>query len=429
MKYSSLYGGKVEVIPKVPVQSLEDFSIWYTPGVADVSLEISANCDESFRLTNRWNTIAVATNGTRVLGLGDIGPEASLPVMEGKALIFKYLGGVDAFPLPINASDPDKFIEVIKCVEPAFGGINLEDVRSPDCFYILERLTEELKIPVWHDDQLGTASATLAALINALKVVGKDPKEVEIVFFGAGASNIATANLLIRYGFDPGNMILIDSQGTLHPDRPDMDSLMLKNRWKYELAIKTNGRRVVGGLEEAVEGADVLIAASRPGPGVISRDHVSRMADSPIIFALANPVPEILPEEAYDAGAKIVATGRSDYPNQVNNSLIFPSVFRGALDVRATKITPEAMIAASRALAIFAQERGISETYIVPTMQEWEAYSRVAASVASELSSQGAARFPASYDEELERASKIISRARNLLESLISTGIVQRLSG
>ncbi|MDW8041770.1 MAG: NADP-dependent malic enzyme [Nitrososphaerota archaeon] len=419
VKYSRYYGGKVETIPKVPVRSLKDFAIWYTPGVAEVSRAIERNKDESFHLTNRWNTIAVITNGSRVLGLGNVGPEASLPVMEGKALIFKYLGGVDAFPLPVRAETPEKFIEVVKTLEPAFGGFNLEDISSPECFYILERLMAELEVPVWHDDQLGTAASTLAALINALKLTGRSVKGSRVVLFGAGAANIATAFLLERYGFDPGDLILIDTKGVLHPERDDMDSLMLKNRWKYELAIKTNRDRVKGGLEEALVDADILIAAARPGPGVIKKEHIKLMAKDAVVFALANPVPEIWPWEAKDAGAAIVATGRSDFPNQVNNSLVFPAVFRGALDVRSRGITYDTAIAASVELAKWAEEKGLNEDYIIPTMEEWEVFPRVAASVAKQLSDTKLARSPTSYEEELARAREIVERTRKVIDMLL----------
>ncbi|MCS7095368.1 MAG: NADP-dependent malic enzyme [Thaumarchaeota archaeon] len=419
VKYSRYYGGKVETIPKVPVRSLRDFAIWYTPGVAEVSRAIERNKEESFHLTNRWNTIAVITNGSRVLGLGNIGPEASLPVMEGKALIFKFLGGVDAFPLPVRAETPEKFIETVKTLEPAFGGFNLEDISSPECFYVLERLMAELQVPVWHDDQLGTAASTLAALISSLKLTGRSVKGSRVVLLGAGAANIATAFLLERYGFDPGDLILVDTKGVLHPERDDMDSLMLRNRWKYELAIKTNRSRVKGGLEEALIDADVLIAASKPGPGVVKKEHVKAMAKDPIVFALANPVPEIWPWEAKDAGAAIIATGRSDFPNQVNNSLVFPAVFRGALDVRSRGITYDTAIAAATELARCAEEKGLNENYIIPTMEEWEVFPRVAASVAKQLSDIKLARSPTSYEEELVRANEIVKRTRKVIEMML----------
>ncbi|NYR16098.1 NADP-dependent malic enzyme [Pyrobaculum arsenaticum] len=419
------YGGKISVIPKVPVRSIEDFVIYYTPGIAEVSRQIHKNPEMAFELTSRWNIIGVLTDGTRVLGLGNIGPEAAYPVMEGKALIFKYLGGVDAIPIPIRVRTPEEFIFVAKALEPALGGINLEDIESPKCFYLLDKLREELKIPVWHDDQQGTATATLAGLINALKLVGKKFSDVVIALIGAGASNIYTARILIKYGAKPGNLILVDSKGILHPERDDIDKMMLENPWKYKYAIETNAERRKGGIPEAMKGADVVIGASRPGPGVIKKEWVASMNKDAIVFALANPVPEIWPWEAKEAGAKIVATGRSDFPNQINNSLIFPAVFRGALDVRATTITDEMLIAAAEEVAKFAEEKGIHEEYIVPKMTEWEVYVREAATVAAMASSQRVARIPRSYNEELEIARSIISKSIKTLEILMREKIIE----
>lgn len=418
------YGGKISVMPKVPIRSLEDFAIYYTPGIAEVSRQISINQELAFELTSRWNIVGVITDGTRVLGLGNIGPEAAYPVMEGKALIFKYLGGVDAIPIPIRVKTPDEFIFVAKALEPALGGINLEDIESPKCFYLLDKLREELKIPVWHDDQQGTATATLAALINALKLVGKKISDVTIALIGAGASNIYTARILIKYGAKPGNLILVDSRGILHPEREDIDKMMIENPWKYKYAIETNAERRKGGIPEAIKGVDVVIAASRPGPGVIKKEWIATMNKDAIVFALANPVPEIWPWEAKEAGARIVATGRSDFPNQVNNSLIFPAVFRGALDVRATTITDEMLIAAAEEVAKYAEERGISEDYIIPKMTEWEVYVREAAAVAAMASAQKVARIPRSYKEELEIARSIIERSIKTVEVLMKEKII-----
>ncbi|MEM3539264.1 MAG: NADP-dependent malic enzyme, partial [Nitrososphaerales archaeon] len=381
LKYSLFYRGKIEIIPKVPIRDLNDLAIWYTPGVAAVSKAIENNKELSFDYTCRWNTIAIITDGSRVLGLRDIGPEASIPVMEGKALIYKYLGGVDAIPLPINAYDPDKMIEVIKSLQPAFGGINLEDIASPKCFYIFDRLREEMEIPIWHDDQQGTAGATLASLINSLKLTGRKLRGTKIVFFGVGAANIANARLIIKAGADPGDLILIDSKGIIYPEREDLDELKIKNRWKYELAIKTNKERISGDFVKAFDNADVLISASKSGPGVVKKEWISRMNDKAIVFTLANPIPEIWPWEAKDAGAYIVATGRSDFPNQVNNSLIFPSMFRGVLDVRAKAIVDDMVIVAAEELAKFAEEKGLNKDYIIPNMTEWEVYPRVACKV------------------------------------------------
>lgn len=419
------YNGKFATIPKVPITSMEDFAIYYSPGVAEVSRRISENVDLSFELTSRWNVIAVISDGTRVLGLGNVGPEAAYPVMEGKALIFKYLGGVDAVPLPIKARDADKFIEVVKALEPAFGGINLEDIESPKCFRILDKLSRELKIPVWHDDQQGTATATLAGLINATKIVGKKLREAQIALIGAGASNIYTARLLIAYGVKPGNIIMVDAKGILHPEREDMDRLMLENPWKYEYAIKTNAERRKGGIPEALRGADIVVAASRPGPGIIKKEWVTAMNKDPIVFALANPTPEIWPWEAKEAGAKVVATGRSDFPNQVNNSLVFPAVFRGLLDARAVTVTDEMLIAAAEELARYAEPK-LSEDYILPKMTEWEVYPREAAAVAAKASELGLARKPLSYREELNIAQEIIGRSIKTMEVLINAGIIQK---
>ena len=424
LKYSLLYGGKVEMIPKVPVRDLNDLSIWYTPGVAAVSEAIKNDRELSFDYTCRWNTIAIITDGSRVLGLGDIGPEASMPVMEGKALIYKYLGGGDAVPLPINAYEPDNMIEVIKSLQPAFGGINLEDIASPKCFYIADRLREEMKIPIWHDDQQGTAGVTLASLINSLKLTGRKLKGTKIVLFGVGAANIANAKLIIKAGADPGDLILIDSKGILHSGREDMDELKIKHRWKYELAMKTNREGISGDFVKAFDDADVLISASTPGPDVIKKEWIARMNKKAIVFALANPIPEIWPWEAKDAGAYIVATGRSDFPNQVNNSLMFPSVFRGVLDVRAKAITDDMIIVAAEELARYAEEKGLDRDYIIPTMTDWEVYPRVAARVGEKGIELGLARRRISKDEIYERATKIIKRSRKLLSSLIKAKVV-----
>ena len=422
------YGGKIETVPKVPVRRIKDFAIWYTPGVAEPSRRIHRDPDESFELTSRWNTIAVVSDGTRVLGLGNVGPEAAYPVMEGKALIFKFLGGVDAVPLVHRARDREKFLELLETIEPSFGGINLEDIESPKCFYILEEARKRLNIPVWHDDQQGTAAVTLAGLINAFKLVGKDMRKSRIVLFGAGAANIALYRLLRKYGVPAENIIVLDSKGVLHPDRPDIDKLMISHPWKYQIAIETKGGGLPPGapVEKAMEGADAIVAASRPGPGVIKKEWVAKMAKDAIVFAEANPVPAIWPWEAKEAGAKIVATGRSDLPNQVNNSLVFPAVFRGVLDVRATTITDEMAIAAAEELARYAEEKGLREDYIIPTMEEWDVYPREAAAVAVKAVEQGVARKTTTYKEELERAREIIGAARRKYETLWEKGLIPK---
>jgi malate dehydrogenase (oxaloacetate-decarboxylating)/malate dehydrogenase (oxaloacetate-decarboxylating)(NADP+) len=417
LEISQKYHGKIQVLPKVPIKGIDDFAALYTPGVAAVSKAIASNKDLSFELTYRWNVIAVVTDGTRVLGLGDIGPEAAMPVMEGKALLFKYLGGVDAVPLPIRTKDPDKIVETVKYLEPAFGGINLEDIESPKCFYVLEKLREIMEIPVWHDDQQGTAGATLAGLITALELTGRNPRDTRVLLFGAGAANIATARILNKFGIPYDNMIVTDSRGPLYRGRPDEEEMKVENPWKYELLKKTN-KDNVSSTEKAFDGMDVVIAASKPGPGVIKPEWIRRMNKDPIVFALANPVPEIWPDEAKKAGAKIVATGRSDLPNQVNNSLIFPAVFRGALDVRAKTITDEMVIAAARELAAYVREKGARDDYIIPRMTEWEVYPRVAAAVGVTAVSQGVARIRKTFEELHERAKAMLERTRRTLASM-----------
>ena len=424
-KLHKYYGGKIETIPKVPVRTLKDFAIWYTPGVAEPSMRIAKDPELSFEYTSRWNTIAIVSDGTRVLGLGKIGPEGAYPVMEGKGLIFKYLGGVDAVPLVHRARDPEKFLELLELIEPSYGGINLEDIESPKCFYILEEARKRLNIPVWHDDQQGTAAITLAGLINALKIVNKDIKDVRIVLVGSGAANVALYRLLKAYGADLKKITATDSKGILHPDRPDIDKLMVSNRWKYQIAIETEGGGKRGGVPEAMEGADVVIAASKPGPGTIKKEWVEKMAKDAIVFAEANPVPEIWPWEAKEAGARIVATGRSDFPNQVNNSLVFPGVFRGVLNVRAKTITDEMAIAASLEIARFAEEKGIHEDYIVPTMEEWEVYPRVATAVALKAIEQGLARKVMTRDEIYQMSLEIIKSTMEKYKLLYKNGLIK----
>ncbi|BCS93527.1 NAD-dependent malic enzyme [Metallosphaera sp. J1] len=417
VEISLKYQGKIEMLPKVPISSYEDFSVIYTPGVAEVVKEIAKDREKSFQLTSRWNNVGIITDGTRVLGLGNVGPEASLPVMEGKALLFKYLGGVDAFPLPLAVKDADAIVNVVSALEPSFGGINLEDIESPKCFYVLEKLQERMNIPVWHDDQQGTAGAVLAALINAMKLTGKG-LDSKIVIFGAGAANIATVRLLKAYGFDPKRMIVVDREGVLHAERRDLDSMMFNHKWKYEIAVTTNGFNITG-IDEAFKDADILISASMPGPNTISKRWIGLMKD-PIVFALANPIPEIYPSDALDAGAKIVATGRSDFPNQVNNSLIFPGVFRGVLDSRSSKVDDQMVIAGSEALAKYAEKKGISPTYIIPRMDEMDAYYELASAVAEKAVERGYARVKLSREEFRLMAKIKIEQSRNKIKAIQS---------
>lgn len=394
--------GKIEVIPKVPL-TRETLPLAYTPGVAEASREISRELEKVFEYTNRANTVAVVSDGSRVLGLGDVGPLGALPVMEGKALLFKAFGGVDAFPLVLAEKEPEKFIEVVKAVSPSFGGINLEDIASPKCFYILERLREELEVPVFHDDQQGTASVVLAGLINALKVVGKKLGEVSIALFGAGAAGFATLRLLVKAGVRPENVRVVE----LVDGKPRVltSDLPLEELFPYrgELLARTNGEGVEGGPAEALRGADVLISFTRPGPGVIKPEWIKGMADDAIVFPLANPTPEILPEEAKKAGARIVATGRSDYPNQINNLLGFPAIFRGALDVRARTITDGMVVAASRAMASLIEP---SEEEIIPSPFHSDVHPAVARAVAEEAMREGVARVKVKPEEVEERLRK-----------------------
>lgn len=427
IRYSGLYKGKINTMSKVPVRDLKDFSIWYTPGVAAVSLKIAANPDQSFDLTGRWNSVAILTDGTRVLGLGNVGPEAAMPVMEGKALIFNYLGGVNAVPIPMRVSSQDEFITVAKALEPSFGGYNLEDIESPKCFFVLEKLQKALSIPVWHDDQLGTASITLAGLINALRVSGRKIADTTVLLMGSGAANVAAAHLLFAAGFKPGNIIMSDSHGILEPERQDIDSLMINNPWKYQLAMSTNAERRKGQAENAFKGIDVVISAAKPGPNTIKREWISSMNDDAVVFALANPVPEIWPHVAVESGAKIVATGRGDFPNQINNSLVFPGVFRGILDAGARGVNFQIMVEASYEIANFVDQPNADR--IVPTMNEWELYPRVAAAVASKTVEMGLARKHDSKEGFLKTATEIIESNRDIYSRMIKEGLIKNYFG
>jgi len=427
MRLHPYYKGKIEVIPKVPVNSFKDFSIWYTPGVAEPCKAINKEKELVYEYTNKWNNIAVVSDGTRVLGLGDIGPEAGLPVMEGKAMLFKYLGGVDAVPICLGTKDPDEIIMACRWLQPSFGGINLEDISSPKCFYILEEMRKTFEIPVWHDDQQGTATVVLAGLINALDLVGKKMRDAKIVMVGAGAANIATERLITFAGVDPKNIVILDSKGTLHPDREDIYTEKDKNPYKWSLCVDTNKEGVVGGIPDALKGADVLISLSRSGPDVIKKEWIKDMNEDSIVFVMANPIPEIWPWEAKEAGARIVATGRSDFPNQINNSLGFPGIFRGTLDVRAKTITDEMCVAAAEGLASVAKEKGLTEEYIVPNMDEWEVYPKEAVAVGMTAINQGIARVRLTRDEIYERAEQMIKRARDTVMLLMKDGIIKNM--
>ena len=419
----SYYKGKIAVTPKCRVKDLRDFDVWYSPGVASPCRDIVKNPEKVYELTCKWNTVAVISDGTRVLGLGDIGPLAALPVMEGKALIYKYLGGVDAFPICLDTKDPDKFIETVLLLHPSFGGINLEDIAQPKCFDILDRLRKESPIPVWHDDQQGTATVTLAGLVNALKVVDKKIQDVKIVFMGAGASNIRISDIIFQAGANPKKCIMYDSKGSLHKNRNDInDNPTLKE--KANICRITNELCFDGPIDEALSGADVFIALSKPGPNSVQSDWISKMAKDSIVFVCANPVPEIWPWEAKKAGARIVATGRSDFPNQVNNSLGFPGIFRGALDVKARTITDEMCIAAAMELAKTAEDKGLSDDYIIPTMDEWEVFPREAAAVGTKAIEQGIAEKVLTREELYKTAESIISKARQETKMLTEQGFI-----
>jgi malate dehydrogenase (oxaloacetate-decarboxylating) len=422
LKMHPFYKGKIEIVPKCVIRDVNDFAIWYTPGVAEPCKEINKNPDLAYEYTNRGNMVGIVTDGTRVLGLGDIGPLAGLPVMEGKALLFKYLGGVDAFPICLDTKDPDEFIRTVKLLTPSFGGINLEDIENPKCFYILEKLRAEMTIPVWHDDQQGTAAVTVAGLINALKIVNKKMDDAKITMIGIGAANVCIVRMLIKAGADPKKMIVVDSKGILNRKRDDIKAT---HKEKLEFCHSTNAENRDGGMEEAMKGQDVVIALSKSGPDTIEKAWISGMANNAVVFVCANPIPEIWPWEAKEAGARVVATGRSDFPNQVNNSVGFPAIFRGTLDVRATTITDEMCIAAAVELAKCAEDKGLRDDYLLPTMDEWEVFPREAVAVAKKAMEQGVARLKFSEKELFQMAEFKIKRARDEVGILMEKGIIE----
>ncbi len=424
MQLHPFYHGKIEVIPKCRIQDFNDFAIWYTPGVAEPCKEIQRHPFKVYDYTNKWNTVAVVSDGTRVLGLGDIGPEAGLPVMEGKSLLFKYLGGVDAYPLCLDTKDPEEIIRAVKWLKPSFGGINLEDIEKPKCFSILNRLRKEMDIPVWHDDQQGTATIVTAGIINALKIVGKPMDTALVSMVGAGAANIAIARVLIATGIQQKNIIMVDSKGILHHSRNDLEKEKEENPEKWQMCLKSNAEERIGGIAEALNQTDICIAASKPGPGTIKKEWVRSMANDSIIFATANPVPEIWPWEAQEAGARIIATGRSDFPNQINNSLGFPGIFRGTLDVRAETITDEMCIAAAYELAKTAEDQGIDDHFIVPTMDSWEVFPREAVAVGMKAISQGIARIKPTRQQLYDTALMLIKKSRDITHSLMKQGFI-----
>lgn len=363
--------GKIEVNCRVPLETAEDLSLCYTPGVAKACIEIQNKPEKSFELTRRFNTVAVITDGTAVLGLGDIGPEAGMPVMEGKCALFKKFGNVDAIPICIDSKDTDEIVKTITLISKSFGGINLEDIAAPRCFEIEKQLKEKLDIPVFHDDQHGTAIVTLAALINALKLVKKGKENVKIVINGAGAAGIAIAKLLIAFGVK--SIIICDSHGCIYKGRENL------NEAKKDIAEETNYSCTKGNLSEAIKGSDVFIGVS--APECVTKEMVKSMSENAIVFTMANPTPEIMPEDAKEAGAKIIGTGRSDYPNQINNVLVFPGLFRGILDKRTKEITTEMQLAAANAISECIPYEELRTDYIVPDVLD----KRVAKSVAEAI--------------------------------------------
>lgn len=376
--------GKLTVESKVPVNDAHHLSLAYSPGVAEPCREIHSNPETIYDFTMKGNLVAVVSDGTAVLGLGNIGPHAALPVMEGKAVLFKSFAGVDAFPICLDTTDVDEIVETVKRLSPTFGGINLEDIASPNCFEIEKRLKQELDIPVFHDDQHGTAIVTLAGLINALKVVGKKMSDIRVVANGAGAAGIAIIRLLLQVGVR--DVIMCDSKGAIYEGRP-----YGMNPIKEQIAQLTNQDKVKGDLADAMRGADVFVGVSVAG--AVTQEMVRSMNHHPIIFAMANPVPEIMPDTAKEAGAKVVGTGRSDFPNQVNNVLAFPGIFRGALDVRATQITDEMKIAAAYAIADLIPEQELSPDYVIPAPFDPRVAPKVASEVARVAMATGKARI------------------------------------
>ncbi len=414
LRLHALYRGKMQVALKCPIRDARDFSYWYTPGVAAPCRAISADPRKVWEYTNKSNFIAVVSDGSRVLGLGNIGPLAGLPVMEGKALLFKYLGGVDAVALCLGTQDQQEFVRAVQLLEPSFGAINLEDIAQPRCFRVLDELRKTMTIPVWHDDQQGSATALLAGLINAVKIVGKSIWTLKIAMVGMGAANFATYRLLKSYGVNPAQIVACDSRGVLHPNRRDIADRRDEFAEKWSVCVESNADRVSDGIQQALAGADVCIAFARSEPGVIQPQWIRAMARDPIVFACANPEPEIWPQDAIAAGARIVATGRGDFPNQLNNSLVFPGVMRGTLDARPKTISDEMTIAAAVELARCAEEAGLRDDAILPHMQDWRIVPRIAAATALKAQEQGLAGIVRSRDEWIREATERIREARGI---------------
>ena len=422
------YGGKIQTVPKAGVFGFNWFNVWYTPGVSKISTTIRDDNDTSFELSNRGNLVAVVSDSTRVLGDGDCTPPGGLGVMEGKAFLMKYLGGVDAVALCVDSkdengkNDPQKIIDFVKMCQHSFGAVNLEDISQPNCYKVLDTLREECDIPVWHDDAQGTACVTLAGLINALKLADKKIGDIKIAMLGAGASNSTIARFIITAGGDPKKMVLFDSKGGLHTGREDIKADQRFYR-KWELCQATNPDKI-DRIEEACKGADVLIALSTPGPDTVKPEWIKTMNNKAIVFVCANPIPEIYPYAAKEAGAFIVATGRGDFPNQVNNSIGFPGILKGALMVRAKKVTDNMAIAAAHSLADYAEKRGIDPENIVPTMDEAGVFAVEAADVAMQAIKDGVARVEMTWDEAFQKAKADIDYSRGMTKLVMDNGYI-----
>lgn len=423
------YQGKMQTVPKAGIWGFNWFNVWYTPGVSAVSTAIRDNNEASFQLSNRSNLVAVVSDSTRVLGDGDCTPSGGMGVMEGKAMLMKHLGGIDAIALCVDnrnqdgTPNPDKIIDFVKMLTPCVGAVNLEDISQPNCYKVLDVLRSECQIPVWHDDAQGTACVTLAGLLNALKLTNRNIENTKAVLYGAGASNTTIASFLLQSGLKLHNLIVFDSKGALHINRDDVKTNPSKFK-QWELAQKTNPD-CLETMEQAMTNADVLIALSTPGPNTIKAEWISLMNDKAIVFACANPVPEIYPYAAKEAGAYIVATGRGDFFNQVNNSLGFPGILKGALLVRAKKITDSMAIRAAHSLADFAEKRGIDKDNILPTMDETDVFAQEAADVAMQAIADGVAGLQVTWDAAYQQAKAEIENARAITRMMMQQGLIK----
>ena len=425
------YRGKIEVSPKIPLPSSDWFNLWYTPGISGVSTAIRDDSILSYDLTPRGNLVAVVSDSTRVLGDGNCTPSGGLGVMEGKAFLMKYLAGIDAFPICIDSRDysgknnPDKIIDFVKMISPTFGAVNLEDISQPNCYTVLDRLREECSVPVWHDDAQGTACVVLSALINAFKLAEKEFAKAKIVFFGAGASNSSAVNFCMQYGSDPANIIVFDEFGALHSGRKDLEKNPAFFR-QWDIALKTNPAGI-DTPEKAFENADALIAFSRPGPDTVKPSWIRSMAKKSVVFACANPVPEIYPYAAKEAGAFITATGRGDFPNQVNNSICFPGILKGILSVRAVRITDSMAVSAAVSIAEFSEKRGLRPDRIIASMDDDDLFPYLAAETAKKAMQEKTATIVREPEEIFNSVRQDILKVRKSMEVLFDSGIIENM--